>query len=79
MAGETKTATALEAILHKIQNSDIKANTLQREMQEQKKEIQDMGEKVNAVLAEMQVGSLRFDLLYGGGMDFNLENTEGAN
>ena len=28
VAGETKTATALKAILHKIQNSDIKADTL---------------------------------------------------
>ena len=52
---------------------------LQKEMQEQKKEVQDMGEKLNAILVEVQALGLQFDLISGGGMDFNPENTEGAN
>ena len=79
VAGEVKTATALETILLKIQNSEGKADMLQREMQEQKKGIEDMGEKLNAVLAEMQAVSLQVDLLSGGDMSFGPETTEGAN
>ena len=79
VAGEAKTATTLDAILTKIQNSDLKADTLQREMQEQKKGIEDMGEKLNAVLAEMQAVSLQVDLLSGGDMTFGPETMEGAN
>ena len=79
MAGEVKTATALETILLKIQNSEGKTDMLQREMQEQKKGIEDMGEKLNAVLAEMQAVSLQVDLLSGGDMSFGPETTEGAN
>ena len=78
VAGEVKTATALETILHKIQNSEQKTDLLQQEMQEQKKGIEDMGEKLNAVLAEMQAVSLQVDLLSGGDMSFGPDTTEGA-
>ena len=79
VAGEFKTATTLDTILQKIQNSEQKADTLQGEMQEQKKGMEDMGEKLNAVLAEMQAVSLQVDLLTGGDMTFGPESTEGAN
>ena len=79
VASETKTTTALDAILTKIQNSDVKADMLQHEMQEQKKEVSDMGEKLNAVLAEVQALGLQFGLMSRGGMDINPENTKGAN
>ena len=36
-----------------------------------------MGEKLNAVLAEVQALGLQFDLLSGGGMDVNLETLKG--
>ena len=37
VAGEVKTATALETILHKIQNSEQKADVLSKDIQEQKR------------------------------------------
>ena len=79
VAVEAKTATALDAILQKIQSSDVKADSLQHEMQEQKKEVKDMGDKLNVVLAEVQALGLQIDLMSGGGMEVNPENTEGAN
>ena len=79
VAGEVKTATALETILHKIQNSEQKTDLLQQELQGQKKGMDDMNEKMNAVLAEMQAVSLQVDLLSGGDMTFGPETTEGAN
>ena len=68
-----------DIILQKLQGSDVRADELQQELQEQRKEVKDMGEKMNAVLAEMQAVSLQFDILSGAGMDFTAENTEGAN
>ena len=79
VAGEVKTATALETILHKIQNSEQKADVLQKDIQEQKEGMKDMNEKMNAVLAKMQAVSLQVDLLSGGDMTFGPETTEGAN
>ena len=38
-----------------------------------------MGDKLNAILDEVQAVSLQFDLLFGARMDFNPENVEGAN
>ena len=78
VAGEVKTATALETILLKIQNSEGKADILQKEIQEQKEGMKEMNDKMNAVLAEMQAVSLQVDLLAGGDMTFGPDTTEGA-
>lgn len=78
-ASEQKTASVLDLLLQKIQKSEIKSGELQREMQQQRQEAKDMGEKINVVLTEMQTISLQFDLLSGVGTDFNVGNLEGAN
>ena len=41
--------------------------------------MEDMNEKLNAVLAEMQAVSLQVDLLSRGDMTFGPETTKGAN
>ena len=48
-------------------------------MQEQKKGMEDMKEKMNAVLAEMQAVSLQFDLLSGGDFTLGPDTMGGAN
>ena len=40
--------------------------------------MKNMGEKVNAVLAEVQAMSLQFDMLYAAGDVFHAGNVEGA-
>ena len=77
VAREAKIATALDAILQKIQSSDGKADMLQHEMQEQKKEVQDIRKELNVVLAEVQALGLQFDLLSGCGMDVNRKTLKG--
>ena len=41
--GELKVASALDSVLQKIQNSETKSGQLQQELQEQRKEMKDMG------------------------------------
>lgn len=76
---ELKIASALNSLLQKIQSSETKSVELHQEMQEQRQEVKDVGEKINAVLTEMQTTSLQFDLTSGARTDLNAGNLEGAN
>ena len=78
IASESKTAIALDVLLQKLQTLKTKSGQLQQEIQEQRKEVKAMGDKLNAVLIEMQTISLRFDMLFGAGDSFDAGNVEGA-
>ena len=78
VAGEVKTATALETILHKIQNSEQKTDLLQQEIQGQKKGMDDMNEKLINPLAGLLPAFLPIQHSSGGDMTFGPDTTEGA-
>ena len=77
-ASESKTTTTLDVLLQKLQTLETKFDQLQQQLQEQRKEVKDMGEKRNGILTKMQTIRLQFDLLSAARDTFDVGNVEGA-
>ena len=84
-ANESKTVSVLDAFLQKLENTEIQTGQFQQQLQEQKNEMRDMMDMMNAVLTEAQSMSVQVDMLIGpdnvmnAGEGLHFGNVEEAN